>query len=77
MEVGAGLLSLLCPMFVGLLSIAYTVFGIYTLIDAATKEPSEGNDKIIWILVILFAFGLGPLIYWFVRRPQRIQQYGQ
>ena len=77
MEVGIAGLGFLCWGLMALLSIAYTVFGIYTVIDAATKEPSEGNDKIIWILVILFAFGLGPLIYWFVRRPQRIAQYGQ
>ena len=77
MEVGIAGLGFLCWGFFFLLSIAYTIFGIYTLIEAATKEPSEGNDKIIWILVILFAFGLGPLIYWFVRRPQRIEQYGQ
>lgn len=77
MEVGIAGLGFLCWGFFFLLSIGYTIFGIYTLIDAATKEPSEGNDKIIWILVILFAFGLGPLIYWFVRRPQRIEQYGQ
>jgi membrane protein DedA with SNARE-associated domain len=74
--VAAGL-GLLCWGFGALLSIGYTTFWIYTLIEAVTKEPSEGNDKIIWILVILFAFGVGPLIYWFVRRPQRIAQYGQ
>lgn len=29
-----------------------TLFWIWMLIDCATKEPSEGNDKIIWILVV-------------------------
>ena len=76
MEAGFGLMFL-CWGFGVLMSIAYTVFGVYTVIDAATKEPSDGNDKIIWILVILFAFGLEPLIYWFVRRPQRIAEYGR
>ena len=77
MEAGIAGFGFLCTAIGAVLSIAYTVFGIYTIIDAATKEPSEGNDKIIWILVILFAFGIGPLIYWFVRRPRRIEQYGQ
>jgi hypothetical protein len=57
-------------------SLAYLVFGIWTLIDCAQNESSEGNEKLIWILVILFAFGLGPLIYFFVRRPQRMSEVG-
>lgn len=76
MHLGMGL-GFLCWGFWALLSIGYSIFWIYTLIEAVTKEPSEGNDKLIWILVILFAFGIGPLIYWFVRRPQRISKYGQ
>jgi hypothetical protein len=52
------------------------VFWIWMLIEAATKEPSQGNDKIIWILIIIFTHLLGALIYFFVRRPQRIAQFG-
>ena len=53
------------------------IFWVWTLIDCATKEPSQGNDKIIWILVIVFTGWIGSLIYLFVRRPQRIEQFGQ
>jgi len=53
-----------------------TIFWIWMLIDCATKEPSTGNDKLIWILVILLTHLIGALIYYFVRRPQRIQLYG-
>lgn len=76
MELGFGLVFLCWGIGI-LASLAYAVFWVIALIDAATKEPSEGNDKLIWILVILLAQGIGPLIYWFVRRPQRIQQYGR
>ena len=31
----------------------------------------------IWIIVIVFTHWVGSLIYIFVRRPQRIQQYGR
>ncbi len=48
---------------------------IWMLIDCATKEPS-GTNKVVWILVILFANGLGALIYFLVRRPERIQAHG-
>jgi hypothetical protein len=46
------------------------------IIDCATNEPAEGNDKLIWILVIVLTNWIGALIYYFVRRPQRIEQYG-
>jgi heme/copper-type cytochrome/quinol oxidase subunit 2 len=47
------------------------------LIDCATKEPSEGNDKLIWIIIIVFTHVLGALVYFVIRRPKRIQDYGK
>jgi len=57
--------------------IALAVLWIWMLIDCAVNEPSEGNDKIVWILVIIFLNWLGSLIYFLVRRPTRIAQYGR
>ena len=54
-----------------------TVLWIWMLIDCATKEPSTGNDKIVWILVIALTHWIGALIYLLVRRPQRIAQTGR
>ncbi len=71
---------LLVPLFflmmitLGLLG---TVLWIWMLIDCATNEPSEGSDKIVWILVILFTHGLGALIYLLARRPERKRLYGR
>ncbi len=53
-----------------------TVFWIFMIIDCATKEPSQGNDKLIWILIIIFGSLIGALVYYLVRRPQRIAQLG-
>jgi hypothetical protein len=52
-------------------SIAAIAFWVWMVIDCATKEPSEGNDKIAWLLIILLTNIVGALIYYFVRRPQR------
>ncbi len=52
-------------------------FWLWMLVEAATKEPSQGNDKIVWILVILFTHFIGALIYFLARRPERIRLYGQ
>lgn len=53
-----------------------TLFWLWMLIDCATKEPSEGNDKLIWIIIIIFTHVLGALVYFFVRRPKRKKDYG-
>jgi hypothetical protein len=66
-----------CFPVVGLLALAVFIFWIMMLIEILTKEPSEGNDKIIWFLVVFFLHGLGALIYYLVRRPERIRKYGK
>jgi len=67
------LLLMLVILPVVLLAIA---FWIWMLVDCATKEPSAGNDKLIWILVIIFTHWLGALIYFLVRRPERKRLLG-
>jgi len=59
------------------IAILAAIFWLWMLIDCLTNEPSEGNDKIIWVLVIIFTHWLGALIYFFARRPQRQQQFGK
>jgi hypothetical protein len=65
---------LMIPFF--LIGILGTVFWIWMLIDCATKESSQGNDKVVWILVIALTHVLGAAIYFFVRRPARIRELG-
>ena len=62
------------PLF--LIGLALTAFWVWMLVDCATKEPSTGNDKIVWILVIVFTHWIGALIYYLVRRPERQRQAG-
>ena len=55
---------------------AALIFWIWMLVDCATKEPSEGNDKIVWILIILLTNLLGAIIYFVARRPKRLYESG-
>ncbi len=59
-----------------LISLAVTIFWLWTLTDCASNEPAEGNDKLIWVLIILLVPVFGSVIYYFVRRPQRIKVVG-
>lgn len=65
-------------IFMGLFFLGFLVLGIlsfiiwlWALIDCATKESSEGNDKIVWILIIVFLQIFGAILYFAIRRPQR------
>lgn len=69
------LLLFICFLIV--VGVGGTIFWIWMVIDCASNEPSEGNDKIVWILVIVMTHLLGALIYFIARRPKRIQQYGR
>ncbi len=67
-------------MFGGLFFLVFviggTIFWVMMIIECATKESSQGNTKLIWILIIVFTHWVGALIYYFVRRPQRIAELG-
>lgn len=77
---GVALLFTLLPLFgfalFAFLAVAGMVFWIWMLVDCVTKEPSQGNDKLVWLLVILLTNWLGALIYFFVRRPERRKLFG-
>ncbi len=67
------LLPLLCLVF----GIGGTVLWIWMIVDCATQEKSEGNEKLIWILIIVLTHWIGALIYLLVRRPKRMQELGR
>jgi prolipoprotein diacylglyceryltransferase len=54
-----------------------TAFWIWMIIDVATKEPSDSNDKVMWVLIVVLTGLIGAAIYYFVRRPERIKQLGK
>lgn len=74
--VGESLIALF-GLLTALVSLLGFAFWVWMLIDCATRERSEGNDKIIWVLIILLTNLLGALIYFFARRPQRIATHGR
>ena len=67
------LLMVLGVMSLGVLG---TLLWIWMLVECATKEPDHGNDKIIWVLIIVLTHWVGALIYFLVRRPQRLKETG-
>ena len=66
----------LCIPVVGGVELLGLIFWIMMIIEIAQKEPAEGNDKIIWLLVVILLHWVGALIYFLIRRPERIRKYG-
>ena len=73
---GIALAEILFFGFLSLISLGLFVLWLVVLIDCIKNEPSEGNDKIVWVLVIVLTHWIGALIYLSVRKPQRKERYG-
>ena len=63
--------SVLLFLIVGELGLLGTAFWVWMLADCALNEPVMGNDRLVWVLIILFAHVVGATLYLLVRRPQR------
>ena len=56
------------------LGVLTTIFWIWMLVDCVTNKTLRDNQKIGWIIVILFTHLLGAIIYYFVVRSPRLVQ---
>ena len=68
---GLGLFLLVA--FGGLLALALFAFWLWMLIDCARApdHPAAPNQRLIWILILVFTGWIGALIYFFVERRPR------
>ena len=64
--------SVMLPLVFIELGLLGAAFWLWMLIDCAINEPNGGNDKLIWVLIILFLQVLGAALYLLARRPQRL-----
>ncbi len=44
-------------------SLAYFILWVYCLVDAIRSDFKDRNMKLIWVIILLFAQGLGPIAY--------------
>lgn len=42
------------------------IFWVLMIIDIAKKKFKNDNDKIVWILIVIFLNWIGAIIYYFV-----------
>lgn len=53
------------------LAIFMFVFWILMLVDAAQRKFKESNDKIVWVLIIIFTNIIGAIIYYFIVKKKK------
>jgi hypothetical protein len=70
-------LGLLCSCVGILVGILGTAFWVWMLIDCLLNEPPQGNEKLVWALVIALTHFLGAALYFLMRRPQRKAEWGR
>ena len=58
----------LAPFILGIVAIIVLskVFWIYMLVDSIQHKYKDSNDKVVWVLVIIFTGIIGAMIYYFV-----------
>jgi len=66
----SGIGSILCCGVGAVIMIPLLGFWIWMLIDVIKRVPSENNQKLIWLLVLIFGGFIGAIIYYFVQRPK-------
>ena len=66
--------SIAGPALIAELALVSTAFWAIVLVDAATNESKQGNDKIVWVLIILLGNLLGAVLYIGFRRKRRIAE---
>jgi len=54
-------------LFVCCFAVAAFGFWIWMIVDCINREP-PGNDKIVWLLVVILLNWVGAIVYFFARR---------
>ncbi|MCL2706860.1 MAG: PLD nuclease N-terminal domain-containing protein [Dehalococcoidia bacterium] len=47
---------------------------IWALVDILRREYVRGNNKVIWILVVVFVGIIGPILYFILGRSERPEE---
>ncbi len=61
----------------GGLGLAAFAFWVMVLADCLLNEKGQGNERIVWTLVIIFTLIVGAMLYYFLRRPRRLAEGGR
>jgi hypothetical protein len=58
--------------FLAVVGLALFAFWIWMLVHCLQNKALDSNEKLVWVLVIVFTHFLGAVIYFFVGRTKRL-----
>lgn len=58
------------PECIFLSAIVALAFWLWALVDCLQRAPANGNDKIVWVLVVILLKPLGAILYAVIQRPK-------
>ena len=53
-----------------LVGLASTIFWIVEIVDVSRRDFRDPNNKVVWLLVIIFLHFIGALLYLFIGKQQ-------
>lgn len=70
------ILAIIAPKEIVVILLIVPIFLIIPIIALVDILKSEftGNNKLIWVLVVLLSWIIGAILYFFIGRNQKIQQ---
>jgi len=68
---GLGGAELMLILILMLLALVVNAFWIWMIISAVQNKGLTDNERLIWILVVVFLQLLGGIIYYFAAHPKR------
>ncbi len=66
-----GILGTIGILLVAALGIFFFIFWVSMLIDCIKRKFKNDNDRLIWVLVLIFLQALGAVIYYFVVKEKK------
>ena len=71
LAIGLGVFAAAFILGLVILGVLSFIFWLWMLIDCLKRGFAKPADKIAWILVLIFLYFLGAVIYYFVERKAR------
>ncbi|MCL5018701.1 MAG: PLDc N-terminal domain-containing protein [Candidatus Pacearchaeota archaeon] len=68
---GFGILSVIGLILSAIVSIFFFVFWIFMIVDCVKRKFKNDTERIVWLLVVIFAGIVGALIYYFVVKSKK------
>lgn len=67
----------ICVILIWIVWLAGYIFNIVMVVECATKEKNEYKSKVTWIVVMILIAPIGGILYYLLRRDDRIKENGR